>query len=108
MFEVAREANLRTAWCDKHPAYDILNGPSGAGIQDLFCPEINSDAPTLGSKNDWTKNNTLTQQYDNYKVSNITPPILILYGMALKTILKFILPLISFPRLWLCLTKSTD
>ena len=39
-------AGLRTAWSDKHPAYEILNGPSGTGIQDLFTPEINSDAPT--------------------------------------------------------------
>ena len=69
MFEVARESNMRTAWCDKHLAYDILNGPSGKGIQDLFTPEINSDAPIFGSKVDWTSNNTLTRQYDGYKVS---------------------------------------
>jgi hypothetical protein len=68
IFEVAREANMRTAWCDKHPAYDILNGPSGLGIQDLFTPEINSDAPNVGSSIDWTKDNLLTQQYDGYKV----------------------------------------
>ena len=74
IFEVAREANMRTAWCDKHPAYDILNGPSGAGIQDLFTPEINSDAPTAGSPNDWTKDNLLTQQYDGYKVRIVTHP----------------------------------
>lgn len=68
MFEVIREAGMRTAWCDKHPAYDILNGPSGAGIQDLFTPEINSDAPFVGSTVDWTSDNLLTRQYDNYKV----------------------------------------
>ncbi len=46
VFEVARAAGLRTAWSDKHAAYEILNGPSGTGVQDLFTPEINSDAPT--------------------------------------------------------------
>jgi hypothetical protein len=71
IFEVARAAGLRTAWADKHPAYEILNGPSGTGIQDLFSPEINSDAPTLGSSVDWTKVNTLTQQYDSYKVQAV-------------------------------------
>jgi hypothetical protein len=72
IFEVARGANLRTAWSDKHPAYEILNGPSGTGVQDLFTPEINSDAPTLGSPNDWTnKSNLLTQQYDSYKVQAV-------------------------------------
>ena len=67
IFEAAREGNMRTAWCDKHPAYDILNGPSGLGIQDLFTPEINSDAPTVGSSTDWTKDNLLAQQYDGYR-----------------------------------------
>src|SRR4029077_6250990 len=71
IFEVARKAGLRTAWSDKHVAYEVLNGPSGAGIQDLFAPEINSDAPTLGSSNDWTKVNSLTQQYDSYKVQAV-------------------------------------
>ena len=71
VFEVARAAGLRTAWADKHPAYEILNGPSGTGIQDLFTPEINSDAPTLGSSVDWTKVNTLTQQYDSSKVQAV-------------------------------------
>lgn len=70
-FEVARSAGLRTAWSDKHPAYEILDGPSGAGIQDLFAPEINSDAPTTGSSNDWTTDNALTQQYDGYKVQAV-------------------------------------
>ena len=32
VFEVARAHGLRTAWSDKHPAYEILNGPSGTGI----------------------------------------------------------------------------
>jgi hypothetical protein len=71
IFEVARAAGLRTAWSDKHAAYELLNGPSGAGVQDLFTPEINSDAPTAGSGNDWTTDNALTQQYDNYKVEAV-------------------------------------
>jgi hypothetical protein len=71
IFEVARAAGLRTAWSDKHPAYDVLNGPSGTGIQDLFTPEINSDAPTAGSAQDWTKDNQLTMQYDGYKVQAV-------------------------------------
>ncbi|HEY5143377.1 MAG TPA: alkaline phosphatase family protein [Solirubrobacteraceae bacterium] len=71
IFEVARAAGLRTAWADKHPAYEILNGPSGTGIQDEFTPEINSDAPTSGSGQDWTKDNALTQQYDGYKVQAV-------------------------------------
>jgi hypothetical protein len=68
IFEVARAAGLRTAWADKHPAYEILDGPSGTGVQDLFTPEINSDAPTRGASIDWTKDNASTRRYDAYKV----------------------------------------
>jgi hypothetical protein len=71
IFEVARAAGLRTAWSDKHAAYEILNGPSGTGVQDLFTPEINSDAPTEGSANDWTTDNALTEQYDAYKAQSV-------------------------------------
>ncbi len=69
VFEVARAAGLRTAWSDKHPAYEILNGPSGTGVQDLFTPEINSVADATGE--DWTKNNALTQEYDSTKVAAV-------------------------------------
>lgn len=71
MFEVARSAGLRTAWSDKHAAYDILSGPSGTGIQDLFAPEINSNALGYAAGNDWTKDNQATEQYDNYKVQAV-------------------------------------
>ena len=71
VFEVARAHGLRTAWSDKHAAYEILNGPSGTGIQDLFTPEINSDASIAGYKGDWTKDNLATQQYDGYKVQAV-------------------------------------
>ena len=90
MFEVARESNMRTAWCDKHLAYDILNGPSGKGIQDLFTPEINSDAPTLGSTVDWVSNNTLTRQYDGYKVRwRLTVLLLLFFNILIFTFLLF-------------------
>jgi len=42
IFEVVRQAGLHTAWSDKHPAYDVVNGPSGSGVEDLYTPEINS------------------------------------------------------------------
>ncbi len=77
VFGVAKAAGLRTAWSDKHPAYQILNGPgSTANIDDLFTPEINSDAPTEsadpnGHGFDWTKDNLLTQQYDSYKTGAV-------------------------------------
>jgi len=40
IFEVVRAAGGHTAWADKHPAYDLVNGPSGHGVDDLYTPEI--------------------------------------------------------------------
>jgi hypothetical protein len=71
LFEVARQNGLRTAWSDKHPAYEILNGPSGTGVQDLFTPEINSQAAGLPAGADWTSDNAKTQQYDGYKAQAV-------------------------------------
>ena len=68
VFNVVHNANLLTAWSDKHPAYEILNGPAGNGIDDEFTPEINSDAPAGG---DWTTDNAATKQYDGYKVKAV-------------------------------------
>ncbi|MEO8749936.1 MAG: alkaline phosphatase family protein [Allobranchiibius sp.] len=69
IFDVARAHNLRTAWSDKHAAYEILGGPSGTGVQDLFTPEINSIADKSGD--DWSKDNALTQEYDGTKVAAV-------------------------------------
>ncbi len=40
IFEVVKSAGGHTAWADKHPAYDLVNGPSGNGVEDLYTPEI--------------------------------------------------------------------
>jgi hypothetical protein len=75
IFEVAHQHHLLTAWSDKHPAYLILSGPSGEGVDDYFTPEINSSAnrtaPTDPNQPDWTTDNLLTQQYDGYKVQAV-------------------------------------
>ena len=40
IFEVVKAAGGHTAWADKHPAYDLVNGPSGHGVDDLYTPEV--------------------------------------------------------------------
>jgi Type I phosphodiesterase / nucleotide pyrophosphatase len=70
IFNVAHNAGLRTAWSDKHPAYQMFNGPSGRAVDDFFTPEINSTA--IGyTTGDWTTDNAATMQYDGYKVQAI-------------------------------------
>src|SRR5215472_13023692 len=61
IFEVIRSAGMRTAWSDKHPAYELVNGPSGQGVDDLYTPEIAAtDGTTAG-----------TEAYDSLKVQAI-------------------------------------
>jgi hypothetical protein len=71
IFNVARNHGLRTAWSDKHPAYQILSGPAGNGVQDYFTPEINSDAIGFPAGEDWTGDNAATMEYDSFKVKAI-------------------------------------
>jgi hypothetical protein len=40
IFEVVKAEGGHTGWADKHPAYDLVNGPSGKGVDDLYTPEI--------------------------------------------------------------------
>jgi len=84
IFEVAKDAGLRTAWSDKHFAYDLVNGPSGKGVDDLYTPEIAanigvvigkvvdaSDAPAGVKLVSTNKSVKLTEAYDDLKVRAI-------------------------------------
>jgi hypothetical protein len=65
IFEVLKAHGMRTAWTDKHPVYEILNGPSGRGVDDLFDPEISADA---GGGKTYQSSVPLTEKYDEIKV----------------------------------------
>ncbi len=49
IFEVAHTAGLRTAYIDKHPACEIVNGPSGAGVDDFYAPESDAKVKIEGT-----------------------------------------------------------
>lgn len=42
VFEVVHSKGKATAYTDKHPAYDIVRGPSGKGLTEGYFPEINA------------------------------------------------------------------
>jgi len=66
IFEVVKANGGHTAWADKHPAYDIVNGPSGKGVDDLYTPEL-TNAPGF----DNTVSVVCTSQNDYLKVQAI-------------------------------------
>src|SRR5205823_5971782 len=63
IFEVIKAAGLRTAVSDKHPSYELLNGPSGTGVDDLFTPENDAN----GAKKDIAK----MEAYDRTKIQAV-------------------------------------
>jgi hypothetical protein len=67
VFEIIHEAGLHTAWSDKHPAYEIVSGHSGKGLDELYAPEINSTSVSF------TLNNLNPGKYPNN--SNSCDPI---------------------------------
>ncbi len=71
IFEVVKAAGLRTAWADKHAAYDLVNGPSGNGVDDLYTPEVTNPQTVTDSNG-----NTIPGPYDgDYGVvgTHVTP-----------------------------------
>src|SRR6201984_2507266 len=66
IFEVVKAAGGHTAWADKHPAYDLVNGPSGKGVDDLYTPEI-TNAPGF----DATVSVVCTVENDQKKVQGV-------------------------------------
>jgi hypothetical protein len=56
IFDVAHNAGLYTAFSDKHPAYQIANGPNPKAINDFYGPEINSTTALLDNTTKLTVN----------------------------------------------------
>ena len=91
IFEVIKSAGRRTYWSDKHPAYDIVNGPSGSGVDELFTPEINSPVPGNKDGNDFTKAVADTIAYDSLKVQALVNEI---KGLDHAGLVKVVVPAI--------------
>lgn len=72
-FEVVNEAGFATAYADKHPAYDIVRGPSGTGLTEGYFPEVNSLAtnliPSAPPGDDFTAHVNFTITWDTLHVN---------------------------------------
>jgi len=79
IFEVAKAAGLRTGYIEKHPAYEIIGGPSGSGLDDFYAPESNAKVKLVNgalvdsSKGERiTKQVTLSEAYDDMRLFALT------------------------------------
>jgi hypothetical protein len=68
IFEVAKAEGLYTAYSEKRPSYDFLNGPSGKGVDDLYTPEIAFKNP---GANDTLKSIAKTEAFDELRVVSV-------------------------------------
>jgi len=68
IFEVIKASGGRTAWSDKHLADEMILGPSGEGVDDLYLLEINGQNAFGVSV---TKSLDVTKAFDDTKVQGI-------------------------------------
>ncbi|WP_329741906.1 alkaline phosphatase family protein [Dyella sp. A6] len=71
VFNVVRAAGGYTAWADKHPAYAIVQGPSGNGVEDLYTPEIGLDGEGHPDTDAITASIARTETYDTGKMQAV-------------------------------------
>lgn len=53
VFEVGRGNGLVTAYADKHPTYEFLNGPCGVGLSQGYFPEVFSVENIITAQEAW-------------------------------------------------------
>ena len=97
IFSVVHAAGGYTAWIDKHASYSFVAGPGGAGLNDYYSPEVDSNVVPLpgiatpqgtscapipdpaANLSSWTNSLANIQCYDALKVNAL------LYQIAGKT-----------------------
>ena len=79
VFEVIRSTLGPTAYSEKRPSYEFLNGPSGTGVTDLYTPEINCQphytspppAPPTGTCANALLSLIDTEAFDDLRVQSV-------------------------------------
>lgn len=91
VFEVIHSHGGYTAYSEKRPSYEFLNGPSGVGLNDLYAPEI--------AFNNILSSVALTEAFDQLRVQSVlneidgknhdgstSAPVPALFGMNFQSI----------------------
>ena len=83
IFEVVRQHGGRTAWSDKHPAYEWVAGPSGKGLDELYALEQDSLIP--GTKVKTTGSFKAQRDFDAARVTAVLNQIRGMNGAGTET-----------------------
>nr|WP_172623963.1 alkaline phosphatase family protein [Rhodanobacter glycinis] len=99
VFNVVRAGGGYTAWADKHPAYAIVQGPSGNGVNDIYTPEIGADGEGHPDTDAVTASIARTETYDTAKMhavihevdgyrhdGHVRAPVPVLFGLNLQSV----------------------
>src|SRR5438477_1777480 len=94
IFEVVKAQGGHTAWADKHPAYDIANGPSGKGVEDLYTPEVtnvggldNTVSVVCTVNNDYLKVNAILNEIKGLRHDGTPGPgVPAIFGMNFQAV----------------------
>jgi Type I phosphodiesterase / nucleotide pyrophosphatase len=94
IFEVAKSKGWHTAWADKHPAYDLVNGPSGTGVDDLYTPEItnvggldNTHSVVCTAENDLKKVHAIINEIKGLSHDGKSSPgVPVIFGMNFQAV----------------------
>ena len=91
IFEVLKSSGLRTAWADKQPGYEIVNGPSGKGVDDLFTPELHFNASSkslekIKSFDDLRLNAVLNEISGRDQTGKTKVPVPAILGMTFQAV----------------------
>jgi hypothetical protein len=94
IFEVVKASGGRTAWADKHAAYDLVNGPSGHGVDDLYTPEItnvngfdNTVSVHCTAENDKLKVDAIVNEIKGFSADGkTTKPVPTVFGMNFQAV----------------------
>ncbi|HEX7960579.1 MAG TPA: alkaline phosphatase family protein [Terriglobales bacterium] len=88
IFEVIKAHGGRTAMMDKHPSYELYQGPSGNGVDDLYTPEANpvKTNVALTEANDELKVQAILHQIDGFDhTGTVNVGVPTIFGMNFQT-----------------------
>jgi hypothetical protein len=91
IFEVIKSAGMHTAWTDKQLGYEIVQGPSGHGVDDLYDPELHSQhvggsIPKIEEFDDIRLKGILNEIDGKDHTGNKVAPVPAIFGLTFQAI----------------------